>query len=281
MAGLFENVLGGTVGLAGALDQIDRTEGIGELAMHGADQLMGEVVDQNTFQPFSVASGTGNVSVGGDGSINAALSDQYQGITDSALGASQSLFDQAALDPASRQNDIFQQIMATLRPEQERTDQALRDQLFASGRSGISTQAYGGTPEQLANAKAREEAMLNAYLQSQGMAFNEQGQQGQLASQFLQSGMQPEQGLFNQLNPALNAANLGLTGQIAGGNAMQELGGAGLQALVRSQDSANALYGNLFNTASNAAGSLGGMVDSTEWGQKAGDYVSDLFSNLF
>ena len=57
------------------------------------------------------------------------------------------------MSPEQRQGDIYESIRATQRPEEQRQNLALEERLLGQGRLGISTDAYGGTPEQLAMAK--------------------------------------------------------------------------------------------------------------------------------
>ena len=78
--------------------------------------------------------------------------------------------------PEQAQNSIYESIRATQRPEEERQNLRLQEQLAAQGRSGVRTSDYGGTPEQLAMAKAQAEAQNTAALQARSMGMQEQAQ---------------------------------------------------------------------------------------------------------
>ena len=80
------------------------------------------------------------------------------------------------MSPEDRQADIYESIRATQRPEEERQSLALEERLLGQGRLGISTDAYGGTPEQLAMAKAQAEAGNTASLMSRQQSMAEQQQ---------------------------------------------------------------------------------------------------------
>lgn len=152
--------------------------------------------------------------------------------------------------------DIYNQIRAMQSPEEERQRIAMENRLAAQGRLGVSTAAYGGTPEQLAMAKAQEEAKNAASLQAIGMADQLATSQQARASQLAQLGMSAEQidsqlateGLGRQTTSAGLAANLAQTG--AGIQSQQQqlgqgLAGLGLQATqlggqLGQQDIANA-----------------------------------------
>ena len=101
-----------------------------------------------------------------------------------------------------REQDIFNQLMAVQQPSQQRDQLALEQRLFNQGRGGVSTSMYGGTPEQLAMAKAQEEARLGASVQARQLANQEQQVASGQALQAIQQG-QAETDMF---------ANMGLTG---------------------------------------------------------------------
>jgi len=87
-----------------------------------------------------------------------ALRQQYGGLAGQAA--------QQVLQPtAAREAEVFERIRATQRPEEERQRLALEERLAAQGRLGVRSAAFGGaTPEQLALAKAQEEAQDRASL---------------------------------------------------------------------------------------------------------------------
>lgn len=90
-------------------------------------------------------------------------------------------------------SDIYNQIRAMQTPEEERQKIALENRLAAQGRLGVSTAAYGGTPEQLAMAKAQEEAKNAASLQAIGMADQLATSQQNRAQQLTQMGLSADQ----------------------------------------------------------------------------------------
>ena len=77
-----------------------------------------------------------------------ALRSQYAGLAGQAAG-------NVLGSTAGRETDVYNRIRATQRPEEERQRMALEEILFNQGRSGVSTNMYGGTPEQLAMARAQ------------------------------------------------------------------------------------------------------------------------------
>ena len=132
---------------------------------------------------------------------------------------------------------MYDRIRAVQQPEEERQRMALEERLFNQGRSGVSTNMYGGTPEQLAMAKAEGEARNQAYLAAMSQAQAEQAQQATLGSQFMGLGSSlsaQEQALRGaQQQRALQASGAGQQ-MLAGAQGLQQgqLGlGAGASGL--------------------------------------------------
>ena len=115
-------------------------------------------------------------------------------------------------------NQLFQQQQAMRTPEQQRQQLELENRLRAQGRLGTTTAAYGGTPEQLAMAKAVQEQQaadaFNSMTQAEQMATSQQARALGLGSatsllaaqqQALKSGdIANTQGLFNIGSAAAN-----------------------------------------------------------------------------
>jgi hypothetical protein len=88
---------------------------------------------------------------------------------------------------------VYDQMRAMQSPEEERQRLALENRLFAQGRTGISTDAYGGTPEQFAMDKAQAEARNTASLQAMQTADTLASSQQDRAMQLSQLGLSAEQ----------------------------------------------------------------------------------------
>jgi hypothetical protein len=127
------------------------TSGIAQGAFTGAQSQLGQV-------------GTGQEDLA---ALRAGYGTAAQGMT-GMLGGS-------TTDMA---NQLFQQQQAMRTPEQQRQQLELENRLRAQGRLGTSTAAYGGTPEQLAMAKAMQEQQaadaFNSMTQAEQMATSQQ-----------------------------------------------------------------------------------------------------------
>jgi hypothetical protein len=183
------------------------------------DTVRKDINAKGAFQPFSVKSAVGTGGMGTDGRMNYNLSAAQQAQMD-ALGsqsgqmynnamqmdprmaqmynqqnaASNQFMQRSLQDTAGREADIYGRIRAMQRPEEQRQQESMEAGLFGSGRGGMASDAYGGTPEEMAYNKARAEAMNTASYQAMGQAQNEMMNQGSLAGQY--GGM--AQGAFGQ-----------------------------------------------------------------------------------
>jgi hypothetical protein len=163
-----------------------------------------------------------------------ALRQQYTQLASQTAG-------RALQDTAGREADVYERIRATQRPEEERQRLALEERLAQQGRLGVRTAMYGGTPEQLAMAKAQEEAQDRASLAAiqQAQAERQQavseaqtfgglfGQQAGLSSQ-LQSAAQQRAAQLSQLG--LSAEQMQAQLEQEGFGRQMQLGQAGMQA---------------------------------------------------
>jgi hypothetical protein len=245
--------------------------------------LLGEIGRQSTFKPFGVTTPTGSrATFSSTGNLDTMLSPTEQALQEQMLGfgtrAFQFLDDPAARDAeqsavigmltqdpsqrASREQDIFGRMQATLQPEQERQRLALEERLLGQGRLGVQTNQYGGTPEQLALEKAiaeqqaglgvsaMEQARAEQALQSQqtlaglGETRSRLGLLGDLGLQSIPSAYAGQNQLLANLAPGLDIARigaslqstgLGLGTQLAESTLESQLGYAGLANALRQQ----------------------------------------------
>jgi hypothetical protein len=219
--------------------------------------------------PTGLEGVTGEALTGGLSRMQAAeqpedikkLREQYAGLAGEAAGG--------LMQPrGEREQEIFERIRATQTPEEERRRLALEQRLASQGRLGVQTAQFGGTPEQLALAKAQQEAQNQAAL----MAMQEAGSQQQ--QQFNQAlGLAAQAGQFaglgsglesQALQRGLNLSQLGIGGTQAGAGLqqqqLQDLLGlqrtdiASALAQQQLQQGGLGLAGGLFDISRTAAG---------------------------
>ena len=222
-------------------ESIKDTRKFGTEAQTGMANLAGRAREDTTFKPYTVTSGLGSVAGNAAGGFDVNLSPEQQAMQQQLMAQSQGLFGQVGQDPAAQQAAIYEQIRATQRPEEERNRLAMQENLFASGRGGISTAQYGGSPEQFAMAKAQAEAQAGASLGARQQALAEQQQSLAGATGLMNAAYNPQEralGLYGAATPSAGFADIGRrTGTEIG----SELELGGLTANIGARDLASRL----------------------------------------
>ena len=177
MSNWFTDLLGAG---AGYYNQDKAAQAALELGEQSAEKLYGlgkDVAGRAEFKPFTVTTGLGGATTTPEGGYSLQMSPEQQALQNQLLGQSQALFGQVGVDPSMAQADLYEQIRATQRPEEQRQALALEERMLSQGRLGLSSDAYGGaSPELLAQETARQEAMARANLSARQQAVQEQQQ---------------------------------------------------------------------------------------------------------
>ena len=286
------NLLAGIGGAAAQQKIISDIEKLGERdvsAVFGQQTIpeyeggiLGEIQRQSEFKPFTVTTPTGARATMSERSLGTALSPTEQKLQENLLGFGTQAFgmlgDPAARaeeqanvigmltqDPsqrAAREQEMFNRLQATIRPEQERARLELEERLAGQGRLGVRTAMFGGTPEQLTLEKAiaeqqaglgisaieqaRAEQALGSEQTLAGLTETRQrlGLLGELGLGSIPTGYAPQQQLLATLEPqleasriasALQSSGLGLGTQLAESTLESQLGYAALANALRQQ----------------------------------------------
>ena len=272
----------GTAGLALVKQGYDRLGDIGDKGyerMSGTFSDTGELLTPGLaqelqgmmeFQPYTVTTATGGQfgMAPGESSVDAAgnvvpgemnyqldLSENERLFQDAQLGRAESMFGLAGVDPAAREQQVFQRMMDSINPQRERERLALEGRLQAQGRLGVQTSMFGGTPEGLAMAKAQEEAYSQNMLGAMEFAGQEQSRQAQLGSGMLASSYIPQSQLLNAVQPGMTAAEQRRQAISEQTQSYGETYATGLEALLQ------AAYGQ-----ANIAGGVGSSMTTAALG---------------
>ena len=309
LGGLLGNDLSGALQAAGGYyagqQGIEGAMATGQAGL-GLGEAMGKrAYDQSQFRPFGVTSNLANVQTTAEGGVNLNLSPEQQAMQQQLLGQSRGLFSQVGADPAAAQSALYEQIRATQQPEEERQRLQMQENLFSSGRGGVQTAMYGGTPEQMAYEKARQESMLNANLAARTQSQAEQLQAGQLGGMLQQAGYDPQRQAIDLFGASSVPSQLAQRGQEGANQLQAKAGGLGLESYMQGANMANllqqqqlqglmtgavgkpltaqeqlmnAMIGRLGGTPIEAGGGLfGGVID---WGKELLGFGSDPVTRI-
>ena len=252
-----------------AKEEYDRLSDIGEKALVGTTVRGREVpgaldiaqmgLEQTQFRPFTVTTATGGQfgtqvdPTTGQFTTTLGLSPQEQAMQQQLFGGAGQFFEQAQAPRTTREQEIFDRIRAVQSPEEQRQRLALEERLAAQGRLGVQTAQYGGTPEQLAMAKAQEEAQNMAAMQAMQQAQAEQMQQAQLGQQYLGASYLPQAQLLAATQPSQQLASQQAALQQYGAGLFGETAMSGLEQLLLQERARANLLGQVGGTLLNKA----------------------------
>ena len=266
MAGFWEDILSGGVQAGAIYDIAGNIRDEGKDVADKSATLANDAVAGTTFTPYTVTSNTGNVGMNGT-DVNLALTPEQQQLADTFSGGAQTFAERSLGDTAGREQDIYNRMAAVQDPQIARDRLEMESRMAAQGRLGVASDAYGGiAPELFGMEKAIQEGRNGLSVSAMEQARLQQLQDANIGTNFLNSSYQPTNNLLETFNPALQYANLNQTGQIAGQNLSSQLNLGGMQTKVNADLVASNLYGGLFNSLGNVAGSFGGRMDSAQAG---------------
>jgi len=215
---------------------------LGRETQAGAQALAQEARAGTEFKPYTVTSGLANVGTTAEGGFDINLSPQQQALQAQLQGQVGGLFGQVGQDPAAAQAQLFEQMRATQRPEEERQRLALEERMLSQGRLGLGSAAYGGSsPELLAQETARQEAMARANLGARQQSQAEMLQAGQLGGMLQAAGYQPQQQALSMLSASQVPAGFADVGRRTGTELATQMGLGGLESRMQAEDLANRL----------------------------------------
>ncbi len=152
------------------------------------------------------------------------------------------LFGQVGVDPSVAQANLYEQIRATQRPEEQRQALALEERMLSQGRLGLSSDAYGGaTPEMLAQQTAIQEARSRANLGARTQAMAEQKQALDAATGMMTQGYKPQEQALAALGYGIQGGQLADVGRRTGSELYGKLGQSGLEAMINMEELATGL----------------------------------------
>ena len=248
-----DDLLGGGAALAGiglAREAYKDLGSAGSRAKRELDELATTLEEKTQFQPFTVTTATGGMfgaDVGADGGVTTtmALSPEEQALQQQLLRQATDFYGRAAAPIDDREQVLFERMLEAQAGPRERERLALEERLASQGRLGVRTSQFGGTPEQLAAAKAIEEANLNALLAATGQAQKEQMMQAQLGAGMLSSSYVPQAQLLSGITPGLNVAEQARQQQLFRAGQYGETKASALDALLAATLGQADIYGSV------------------------------------
>jgi hypothetical protein len=242
MNGFLSDLIGGAAGYLNAEEAIKDLRKLGETSQQQALDLGEDIYGRAQFQPFTVTTSLGGATTTPTGGFGLELSPEQQALQNQLLSQATGLFGQVGVDPSVAQADLYEQIRATQRPEEERQRLALEERMLSQGRLGLQSSAYGGSsPELLAQETARQEAMARASLGARTQAMAEQKQALDAATGMMTQGYIPQEQALAALGYGIQGGQLADVGRRTGAELFGKLGQSGLEARINLEELATGL----------------------------------------
>jgi len=210
---LLSEILGLGGGAALATSAYNSLDDLAGSVRQSTAPIAEETAGMAQFKPFGVTSSLGGAQTDQTGGVSLNLSPEQQALQNMLGQGASSMFSQAMAPTADREGDIYERIRAVQRPEEQRQSLGLEERLFNQGRMGVRTSMFGGTQEQLALEKAREEAKNQAALMALQQGQSEQMQQAKLGESFMQQQYAPQASLLDLLGAGGQTAALADAGR--------------------------------------------------------------------
>lgn len=230
------------------------------------------------FKPYTVTSNLATAATTPEGGLAVTLSPEEQARQAQYLQGAQGLLGGLGVGTEQATTDLYNQIRAAQAPEELRRQQAMEEGLFARGRGGITSGQYGGTSEQLAFEKARQEAMLNAQLGARQQVGAEQLRNLQLGQGLQSAGYNPQAQALGLFGASAIPSQMASKGQLAGAELQAQSSRAGLESLMQGEQMANLLrqqqLQGLLGSVTGSRDPLTGQVAGGLW-----DMASDWWNN--
>jgi hypothetical protein len=254
---------------------IEGATAAGQAGLAVGEQIGQTASEASQFKPYTVTSNLATAATTPEGGLGVTLSPEEQARQAQYLQGAQGLLGNLGVGTEQATTDLYNQIRAAQAPEELRRQQAMEEGLFARGRGGITSGQYGGTSEQLAFEKARQEAMLNAQLGARQQVGQEQLRNLQLGQGLQAAGYNPQGQALGLFGASAIPAQMAGQGQRAGAELQAQGSRAGLEGLMQGEQMANllrqqqlqALLGGVTGSKDPLTGEItGGLWDmATDW----------------
>jgi hypothetical protein len=251
---------------------IEGAKAAGQAGLAVGGEIGQTAAEASEFKPYTVTSNLATATTTPEGGLGVTLSPEEQARQNQYLESAQGLLGGLGVGTEQATTDLYNQIRAAQAPEELRRQQAMNEGLFARGRGGITSGQYGGTSEQFAYEKARQEAMLNAQLSARQQVGQEQLRNLQLGQGLQAAGYNPQQQALGLFGASSLPAQLASRGQLSGAELQAQASTAGLEGFIRGEDNASDLREIQLKNL------LSGITGSRD--PSTGDFSGGLFGTL-
>ena len=178
----------------------------------GQPGLADELTGMLEFRPYTVTTGTGGQfgvevdPVTGQTATQITMSPEEKALQEELLKQATSFYGMATTPDAELEQNVLDRMRELRAPAEEQARAELEQRLAAQGRLGTRTAMFGGTPEQLAMAKAEQQRESEDILRAMEFARADQDRQATLGAGLLEASYLPQGQLLAAIQPGMTAA---------------------------------------------------------------------------
>ena len=219
----------------------DDARAAGQAAVAMGEQVGQSALERSQFQPYTVTSALATGTTTPEGGLRLDLSPAEQRRQQERFRQAEALYGTIGADPRRIASEYYENIRAAQRPEEERDRLAMQQGLFSTGRGGISSAQFGGTPEQFAFEKARAEAQLLAGAKSRELALAERDQQLKAAGLLTEQAYQPQREAIDLFGASSIPSQIAGQGARTGAELAAQAERSGIEGMLQGEELANYL----------------------------------------
>ena len=283
-SGLLSGLLNAGIGSYASNQNIGAAENFGAQVMGMAGQLANQAATRGEFKPFTVTSDLATAATTPEGGFGVTLSPEQQALQNSLMSQASGAFGEIGVDRASREQQIYDRLQALSNPMVQRAQMKLDNSLFSQGRTGLRTDAYGGTPEQLALSKAIQEQQSADAVKAMGMVSDQRRADFDLGQGLMSAGYVPQQQTLDMLDLGRGVAQLPTNLQanvLASAANIQSKGLEGYIEAARLASAERVNRNKLLTNAATQGNTVGSNSLTDAFGNYIGGEVSGLLSEIF
>ena len=278
-SGLLSNLL--NTGLQSYLknQNLAATQNFGSQVMGMAGQIANQAATRGEFKPFTVTSDLATSATTPEGGFGITLSPEQQALQNSLMSQASGAFGEIGGDRASKEQQIYDRLQALSNPVAQRAQLGLDATLFGQGRTGLRTDAYGGTPEQLALSKAIQEQQSADAVKAMGMVSDQRRADFDLGQGLMTAGYVPQQQTLNMLELGRGVAQIPANLQANVLTSAANVQSKGLEGYIEAQRQQTAQAIERNQLLSGLLTGQGG--DGNDSSNSTIDYIGSFLSDIF
>ena len=259
-AGLFETYLPVAAAGYGLYDQYDSLNDRLRTTQNTLNATQDTINNNTAFTPYGVTGALGSSNATATG-IDYGLNPEGQFLQDNMFAQGQQQLAASTANPLDRQNELYAAMNQAQNPERQRELARMNQQLRNSGRSGMTSQMYGGTPEQLAYAKAVQEQQSANWLGAGSAAETQLQNQYTRGIGMMDQGYKPMDQLSGYGDQNIQQNNLNDARSTTRAGMLSDLAVGGLATIVNIENLKGRALSDFLTGTSQQTAALGGLID--------------------